>query len=158
MIPADVRATIEAHHDRPPIDVMAVATDFGVKVYSARLAKDVSGLLLRDDSYGAPSGFVIFVNREEPSVRQRFTAAHELGHFVLHRDFIGDRLEDNYLLRSAGLSNRQEVEANKFAADLLMPWKLINAAMESRIHSPQEMAELFKVSELAMSIRLGLVT
>lgn len=158
MIPAEARAIIEPHQVAPPIDVLAVAVDFGVKVYSAGLATDVSGVLMRDKQYGAPSGFVIFVDRDEPSVRQRFTAAHELGHFVLHRDLIGDRLEDNYLLRSSGLSNRQEVEANKFAADLLMPWKLINAAMANRRYSPRELADLFKVSELAISIRLGLVT
>ena len=158
MIPASARAIIEPHQCRPPIDVMAVAADFGVKIYSARLAKDVSGVLMRNDSYGAPSGFVIYVDRDEPSVRQRFTAAHELGHYVLHRDCIGDRVEDNYLLRSAGLSNRQEVEANKFAADLLMPMHLIKVAMENGPYAPRELAEQFQVSELAMSIRLGLVT
>lgn len=158
MIPAEARAITERHQTSPPIDVLAVAKEFGVFVYSARLAEDVSGALVRDPSYGSPSGFVILVDRNEPSVRQRFTAAHELGHYVLHRALVGDRLEDNYLLRSNGLSNRQEREANKFAAELLMPAKLISKALEDGYRTPQSLAKLFHVSELAMSIQLGLVT
>ena len=102
--------------------------------------------------------FECYVDSSEPSVRQRFTAAHELGHFVLHRSSIGETHKDNYRLRAEGMTNWQETEANRFAADLLMPHNLIEQAMDSGTNSVEGLARLFKVSEIAMSIRLGLPT
>ena len=131
MIPAEIAHLITRHQQEAPIDVSAIAEELGVKIYSKALAEGVSGVIVRDVQYGTASGFAIFVARDEPSVRQRFTAAHELGHFVLHKGQIGDRIEDNYLLRSNRLSNAQEVEANKFAAELLMPFRLIESEMKS---------------------------
>jgi Zn-dependent peptidase ImmA (M78 family) len=129
-----------------------------VEIYSTELARGISGVLLRDATYKTSSGFVVLVARNEPSVRQRFTAAHELGHFVLHRELVGDRIEDNFLLRSNKLSDNVEVEANKFAADLLMPYALIDQAMTGGIRTPEDLARHFHVSVTAMSIRLNLPT
>lgn len=155
---SNVGAVLEDVKKVCPVDVAEAARRLGVNVYSAKLADKVSGVLVRDTSYKSASGFVIFVDEDEPAVRQRFTAAHELGHFVLHKESIGDRNEDNYLLRSDGMSNRQEVEANQFAANLLMPMELVQKAMEEGHTTPRALADLFCVSKLAMSIRLGLVT
>lgn len=154
MIPAEIRSVTET----APVDVLEAARRLGVHVFSAKLADKVSGVLLRDPSYGSESGFVIFVDSDEPSYRQRFTAAHELGHFVLHRDSVGERNEDNYLLRSENMSNQQEVEANKFAAALLMPMDLIEQQMELGNSTVSGLANEFGVSPTAMSIRLGLPT
>lgn len=158
MIPSEVKAVLAPVLSVAPVDVMAAAAQYGVSVYSTKLADKVSGVLLKDPAYETPSGFVIFVDQDEPAVRQRFTAAHELGHFILHKSFIGDRVEDNYLLRSDGMSNTQEVEANKFAADLLMPMELIRKEMEAGNTSVSQLAGRFQVSLTAMSIRLGLPT
>lgn len=158
MIPAEHAEKIAKHQESLPIDVAAIAKEFGIAVFSQSLAEGVSGVLVRDSQYRTASGFAIIVDRGEPAVRQRFTAAHELGHFLLHKESIGDRIEDNYLLRSNQLSNRQEIEANKFAADLLMPYNLIQAELERGATTPEELAERFGVSLTAMSIRLGLPT
>lgn len=115
-------------------------------------------MLQRSEALGGDSGFACFVDKNEPSVRQRFTAAHELGHFVLHRHEIGEQHQDNYLLRAEGLTNAQEAAANRFAADLLMPRNLIAGAMEGGVTTVADLATLFKVSQVAMSIRLGLAT
>jgi Zn-dependent peptidase ImmA (M78 family) len=157
-IPAEIKAVIDHHQRCFPVDVSAVARDLGVLIFSTPLPNGISGVLLRDASFGSKSGFVIHVDRNEPSVRQRFTAAHELGHFVLHKNFIGDRVEDNYLLRSTGMSNSQETEANAFAADLLMPQHLISRALESGTVTVESLARKFHVSQTAMSIRLGMPT
>ena len=154
MIPAEIKSVTET----APVDVLEAARRLGVQVFSAKLADKVSGVLLRDPSYGSKSGFVIFVDSDEPSYRQRFTAAHELGHFVLHRDAVGERNEDNYLLRSENMSNQQEVEANRFAAVLLMPMDLIEQEMEQGNSTVSGLANTFGVSPTAMSIRLGLPT
>lgn len=158
MIPAEHAAMITRHSQTPPIDVGAIARDLGLAIFSAELAQNVSGVIVRDQSYGTPSGFAIFVDSGESPVRQRFTAAHEIGHYLLHRSLIGDRHEDNYLLRSNGISNRQEAQANAFAADLLMPRALIEQAMANGYNTVDTLADLFQVSKIAMGIRLGLPT
>jgi Zn-dependent peptidase ImmA (M78 family) len=158
MIPAEYAHIINAHTQAPPVDVGAVARDLGLLIFSTPLAEKVSGAIVKEPSYGSQSGFVIFVDAGEASVRQRFTAAHEIGHFLLHKNLIGDRHEDNYLLRSTGISNRQEAQANAFAADLLMPRHLVQQAMESGYGTVDALADLFQVSKIAMGIRLGLPT
>lgn len=158
MIPETYRPLFDRNSRRWPVDILAIARELGLEIYSLPLPQGVSGVLLRDATAGTRSGFVIHVDRDEPSVRQRFTAAHELGHFVLHRDQIGDRVEDNYMLRSPGFSSHQEVEANKFAAAALMPYPLIDAATRQDIRTPEDLARAFQVSVTAMSIRLGLPT
>ena len=141
-----------------PTDLIGIAHEFGTDVYSTPLPKGVSGMIKRDPSYETDSGFVIFVDADEPPYRQRFTAAHEIAHLLLHKDFIGDGIEDNYLLRAEGLSNRQEAEANSFAADLVMPKVLISEAMSAGHTTVDELARAFNVSKIAMGIRLGLPT
>jgi Zn-dependent peptidase ImmA (M78 family) len=89
-------------------------------------------------------------------VRKRFTVAHEVGHFVLHRNQIGESLTDDELYRS-GLSTRQEAQANRFAADILMPKDLILKTINRLGDDPQVLASEFKVSEAAMRIRLDAV-
>lgn len=155
-IPAEILSLLNEHTNSYPTDLVAVSEALGVPIYSTSLVAGISGILVKDAS--TPSGFVIHVDKDEPAARQRFTAAHELGHFVLHRDLIGDRVEDNYLLRSDGLSNSVEAEANRFAANLLMPRDQVALAMESGIQSADALAEAFGVSLTAMAIRLGLPT
>ena len=158
MIPSEYASQLAPYMVKAPTDVAGAADALGLKVFALELPKGISGILKHDRSYGTPSEYVIFVDSKEPAVRQRFTAAHEIGHFLLHRDSIYGKIEDNYLLRAHGMSNRQELEANEFAADLLMPWELINQAMDSGITTVDDLASHFKVSRLAMGIRLGLPT
>jgi IrrE N-terminal-like domain len=65
-----------------------------------------------------------FVSAADPLARRRFTAAHELGHFVLHRTIMGRfRADTDATLQEADgdIADRMEREANRFAAELLMP-------------------------------------
>jgi Zn-dependent peptidase ImmA (M78 family) len=77
-----------------------------------------------------------FVSATDPLPRRRFTAAHELGHFVMHRETMGRfRADTDATLREAddGVADRMEREANRFAADLLMPEDVCKArAVELR--------------------------
>jgi Zn-dependent peptidase ImmA (M78 family) len=61
---------------------------------------------------------------------------------------------DDALYRSR-LSNNIEAQANRQAADILMPFHLINPLIDSGITDIQKLAERFHVSASAMSIRLG---
>jgi len=91
----------------------------------------------------------IFVNKNDPPTRQRFTLAHELGHAVLHS---GENLID-YRRNLEGSNDRKEVEANKFAAEVLMPEELFRRAWIHRNGDARRTAVLFGVSSAAAEYR-----
>lgn len=140
-----------------PVKLGSLARDLGIDVFKSSLDPGISGLI--EPSPDAPSGFQIKINRHEAPVRQRFTLAHEISHFLLHQAYIQSGVVDNTMYRSK-LSDRKEVEANKLASDLIMPYDLVSRAskrlqtlpVEDRI---SELAQNFRVSEQAMRIRLG---
>lgn len=122
------------------------------------LPPTVSGKIFRDPINGGPSGFSIGVNAVEGNERKRFTIAHEIAHFLLHRAKLehGD-LTDDTMYRS-GLSTEEEAQANNFAAQILMPYPLIQALINSGVKDVDALAERFQVSKAAMRIRLGIPT
>lgn len=156
--PQHAMQIIRANQISPPVDVIAVAQAFGLNVFADHLPLGVSGQIVRRPEYGSASGYSIIVNSGEAMVRQRFTVAHEIAHFVLHKDMIGDGIQESTLYRAAGFSSRQEVEANKLAADILMPWHLLTPLLSAEPRTTSDLAQEFVVSEVAMSIRLGLPT
>lgn len=146
---------IKRHQRAAPIDIISIAHDLKINVYKAMGGAHLAGKIVKDAKRGGASGYAIFVNAADPYRRQRFTIAHEIAHFLLHREAIGDGIVEDALYRS-GLSNKQEIQANKLAAEILMPLHLINRAMDSHIKTIGELAQLFQVSDSAMSVRLGI--
>jgi Zn-dependent peptidase ImmA (M78 family) len=121
----------------------------------------VSGVILYEE---AENKFSILINATKHSNRQNFTLGHELGHYFLHQDILKQEKgfvdDDNFLDTSNIMyrlddaqQSRYETEANHFAAGLLMPSRLVYEAWEV-VHDIEECAKLFKVSTIAMSIRL----
>jgi len=146
-----------------PVDVVAAAEAIGVRVLFDQLPDGVSGKIQKDER----GGYYIVANKDEPRVRQRFTIAHELGHYIYHRSLIGDGIQDTAAYRAPDpkvydttpLEPFHEAQANRFAANLLMPRWLIRKAQTSHPdYSHADLARLFEVSEDAMRIRLGLPT
>ena len=138
-----------------PIPVVAIAKEWGIKVYKTEDFNDrISGLIRKDEHYGGKSGYAIYANARHPVTRRRFTIAHEIGHFYLHRKLIGDGITDDGLYRSH-LRGRFESQANRFAANLLMPQKLVREFIAQGVDTVEELAEKFEVSRSAMSIQLG---
>lgn len=136
-----------------PVKVVPIAKDLGLKVYYAtNFSDEISGLIKQDKT--APNGYGIFVNKNHAPTRRRFTIAHEIAHYVLHEDKIGDGISDDMLYRS-NLSNRIEAQANQLAADILMPWSLLSDELNPPEASVSSLSKKFEVSESAMSIRLG---
>ncbi|HEY0522277.1 MAG TPA: ImmA/IrrE family metallo-endopeptidase, partial [Stellaceae bacterium] len=86
-----------------------------------------------------------------------FTLAHEIAHFILHRDLIEDGVSDDTMYRSKELSGYHEVQANRMAADILMPVMLVKRAAELQ-SNPDLLARVFRVSPAAMKIRLDGLT
>ncbi len=146
---------IRRHQNTAPVNTVPIAEAMGVRVWTAGdWPENLLGKIMRSQSRGGSAGYAIFVNRNMPKVRRRFTIAHEIAHYVLHEEHIGDGIVDDALYRSR-LSNAMEVQANKLAADILMPWHLVNPMINRGISNPAELARRFEVSEAAMAIRLN---
>lgn len=145
------------------IDPKEIAIRLHVQVYEDKLEDGVSGLLITNGGRST-----IFVNSKDKLARQRFSIAHELGHFLLrHHAKEGDHVHVDKGVRvlQRGLKASQgvdpiEIEANHFAACLLMPANLLRQTVEELGGRPvteemvDELAKRFVVSEQAMTIRL----
>ena len=148
---------LESHLSDYPVKVGQLAEELGVKVKISDLQTGVSGQITREDG-----SYVIRVNRYEARERQRFTIAHELAHFLLHKDIINtspDGIRDNVLYRS-GAPDHIEYEANRLAAEIIMPVSLVKEALNEKFNgeateeTTESLAEQFCVSKVAMEIRL----
>jgi Zn-dependent peptidase ImmA (M78 family) len=150
------------HVTRPPVDVVELAETLGVAVIHRPFDEgDLSGILIRRGDRD-----VIGVNKTHTLERQRFTIAHELGHRALHpgRELIVDfPIRVNYRDRTSSMAtDREEIEANAFAAALLMPERMLRTyldrtAPETRCDpdtTATELARIFGVSITAMGFRL----
>ena len=152
----EARAILKAGSYAPPVDVRAIVDTFHLALQEQPLEDTVSGMLLIRGDYA-----MIGVNQSHHRNRKRFTIAHELGHYILHRDQ-SDMFVDAFLRsgNSAQGIDPQEIEANAFAAELLMPKRvLINEVAASSINVLDEdaigwLAFKFGVSTAAMTIRL----
>lgn len=67
-------------------DLDKLANRLGLKIFYVELPLDEDAGLIFDPSLGSDSGYSILVNAHMPIGRQKFTIAHEIGHFVLHRN------------------------------------------------------------------------
>jgi Zn-dependent peptidase ImmA (M78 family)/DNA-binding XRE family transcriptional regulator len=143
----------KAHVNEAPIDVLDLCGRCGVLVLTRSFRETLSGLV-----FAYEDGAVIGINTDQPPTRQRFTMAHELAHYLLRHHERSSDNEDRFHIDLAegpppGFDWRAERAANAFAADLLMPRRLMAAAYE-QTQNPVALASRFKVSQVAMGIRL----
>lgn len=138
---------------RLPIDPFLIAERLGLSVHRIPLEPDVSGMLAKHP--GADPE--VYVNLTDSEKRQRFSCAHEIGHYVKRISADGEEAEWGYIDRRGPLSaqgtNPEEVYANRFAAALLMPEARIKA-MASEQRSLVAMASECNVSLEAMAHRI----
>lgn len=140
-----------------PVKVGELANELGLKVIRAPMPPKISGLI--QPSADAPAGFEIRVNKYEMPERQRFTVAHEIAHYLLHRDDIGSGVVDSIMYRS-NLTSRKETEANRLAADIVMPARAVGKELDRlggrrTDDTVETLAAMFRVSVPAMKVRLG---
>jgi Zn-dependent peptidase ImmA (M78 family) len=142
----------------PDFDLHKISDHFKVPIKAVEMPEDISGMLQRDSGRGT-----IFVNKAHHENRQRFTIAHELGHYFLNHT-TGVHVDKVALFRdteSSKATSQIEMDANRFAAELLMPEQLVRSQLRQATSKGKneddiisEMAGLFKVSIAAMSFRL----
>ena len=138
-----------------PVNVVGIARDLGIRVWEMHnLPEGVSGQIWPDRINGGTSGYSIGVRASEPISRKRFTVAHEVAHFVLHRNKLNGGLYEDVMFRG-GLSTHAETEANQMAAAVLMPFDLISKVMDEGADTLDKIADRLQVSRPALRIRLG---
>ena len=143
-----------------PIPVEDIARTLGADLRYLPYDGDLSGMIFRDESRT-----VIGVNSLHHPNRQRFTIAHEIGHMLLHKgqEIFIDRIywvnrRDDV---SAQAVEPEEIEANRFASELLMPHALLEADLRDLqidIEDEEAMKKLankYGVSLLAMTFRVN---
>ncbi len=141
-----------------PVNPISVAKAMGIQVLKAEFQQEgVAGLIQKEGDRVS-----LYVNEHEHPNRQRFTIAHELGHYFLHLQTLpsGGFADTRSLYRNPGDLDRlnpkereEERQANQFAAALLMPEPRIRA-LAPALGSIEELARTFRVSLDAMGIRL----
>jgi Zn-dependent peptidase ImmA (M78 family) len=149
-----------------PVDVTAAAESLDLSVVEQDLEGSVSAMLVVKDGHG-----VIGVNANHHPNRRRFSVAHEIGHYLLHRDSASVFVDATPVFFRDGTSSagteQQEVEANAFAAELLMPAAAVREKLQQQAVDPYDdaavhrLARAFGVSTQALTIklvRLGLIS
>lgn len=158
MITPEHQTTLSTYSSQIPVSVGSLARELGLSVSISSLSPSISGLIEPDST--TPSQFRIRINRYESEERQRFTIAHEIAHYLLHREYIRNGIVDSVMYRSS-LSSKREAEANRLAADIIMPMARLSDELQ-RLGGVRDdataiaLARLFKVSIPAMKVRLGI--
>lgn len=146
------------HQKNIPVPIIKLANSFNIQVYRvSNMANNVSGAIINDNGI-----YSIYVNAKEPEHRRRFTIAHEISHFLLHRNIIEDELDGNLteakgsngVMYRSKLYDVFEKDANKLAAEILMPLNKIQELYINSNYNIKILVNEFNVSEQAIKIRL----
>ncbi len=156
-------------NSKAPVDVEALAKTHGIPVEQQAYDDEVSGMLVVKDGKA-----IISINKKHSDNRKRFSIAHELGHYFLHKNLANVFVDKSIVFlrdkKASDGTQLQEIEANVFAAELLMPESDLRAKVKKNpldLENPKDFKKLesiakkFKVSSQALTIRLtrlGLVT
>ena len=112
---------IAAECQNAPVVVKSLIEKLGGRTFDifyekASLSRDISGMLEKfddDDSPDGSSSYVISVNSADPDSRQRFTLAHELGHYMLHRDLIINGVDDDRKYKKTAKFPKTQIGQNR---------------------------------------------
>jgi Zn-dependent peptidase ImmA (M78 family) len=149
-----------------PVPVDRIAKGLGAQLRFSPLDEKLSGMIYISDN--TP---IIGVNSLHHPNRQRFSIAHEIGHLVLHRHLISGKVhvDKEFKIQLTSLNRDEisalgtegiEVEANNFAANLLMPEAWLRQALAGKPFDIDnegpldELAKKFRVSRQALEYRI----
>ena len=149
---------VARHMAKAPVDLSAIFAELGIEYEERWMDDGASGSISRSGD-----SFAVSVNALESENRRRFTAAHELAHYLLHRDLMsdGEKMQRHIdTLYGGGSSTgdvlfkrEHEIQANRIAAQIVMPKSLVEAGHKAG-KIAAELAQEFGVSKAAMEIRL----
>lgn len=153
----------ESGVDKPPVPVERIARRLKADVRYEPFDGELSGMLIREGKR-----VIIGVNASHPKTRQRFTIAHELGHMWMHDEQHPVHVDRGFPVRrrdarSSRAVDVYEMEANGFAAELLMPAAMLERDLKGKDPDydddelTRRLANRYKVSLQAMAVRLATV-
>ena len=158
----DIALLLERYRAAVPVNVLGLARTLGLTVkMDEALEQGISGHIVCDKS----GAYTVATAAGDGRTRQRFTLAHELGHFVLHRGILdrcnGTNDSRMYRTDTSGIGFNAEIneiherQANSFAANLLMPKeRVMERFAENQQPALAALAREFDVSLSAMRWRL----
>lgn len=149
----------------PPTPIVEICNKIGIKVFEVSLPPDVSGLIMTQDEKfeNYDSNKIIAANISDSASRKRFTIAHELAHYVLHKEANKPLYAHRDIINQ--VDNKNEQEANSFASIILMPEDLVRKSIK-RLQSNNDpytvtssemidqIAKEYSVSRSAAQVRL----
>jgi Zn-dependent peptidase ImmA (M78 family) len=144
---------------KPPVNLKNLMSALDIKFEEKDFEGQLSGAAIFNGNE-----MIVTVNSNEPESRKRFTVAHEIGHLLLHADqALNIDIKPVNLNRDQNSTTGEswrEVEANYFAASLLMPkddvrnqffkWSELDEDLRLK-----KLAQRYEVSMQAMSVRLN---
>lgn len=143
-----------------PFKIVEFINELGIGVATAEMPPYVSGAVRKEGKI-----YRIYINKSHAITRQRFTLAHELGHFFNDKNYLESneiidplkKLQYEILFRKYStyvdpVMKEMDVKANQFAADILMPEEKFIEIWKKEI-SPEKVAKFFKISVEATQIR-----
>ena len=156
MIADDPQALLKALHVIAPrdIDIEAIAQYCGATVTYGRLV-GCEGRII-----GHRNRAIITVDERATLSRRRFSAAHELGHWMKHRGKVALVCDNEQLVSKWDGRDRESV-ANRYAAELLLPQYLFHPLLKDTpltLETVRELAEQFSTSITATALRLVQLT
>lgn len=131
-----------------PVPVGKICTSLGIEANYLPISEDISGRI-----YRTADQYFIEANCRHVINRRRFTVAHELGHYCLHKEFLDshgmilERSTRSFVIRD------KEIEADNFAAELLMP-QVHFVKKHDELKSIASLSQYFLVSTLAIDMRI----
>jgi Zn-dependent peptidase ImmA (M78 family) len=153
------RKLLKEHGYALPIDVESIINKHGIHIRHQPMEESVSGMLVVKDDRAT-----IGINQSHHPNRQRFTLAHELGHYLLHRRSTQVFVDASTMFFRDGVAaegkDKFEIEANAFAAELLMPETVLLDLIRHQSvdafddRAVKSLAVKFGVSVRALTIRL----
>ncbi|HGZ7313006.1 TPA: ImmA/IrrE family metallo-endopeptidase [Vibrio parahaemolyticus] len=149
--PEDILAIAKENGvETTPLDLPSLCHVLGIGIRYVPLGNNISGKLHHDGSR-----WLINVNSLHHPRRQRFTIAHELGHYFLHRDS-QDSYEDATFHRGKNYT-KKELEADNFAGALLMPKDEFKNFVRRTSNKIDDIAEYFGTSGVAIKKRADVI-
>lgn len=163
----DQQLIYDRYKDIFPFQIVEFITELGIDIFtSAGMSKEISGAICKEDEK-----YVIYINESHSVTRNRFTLAHELGHYFYDKEYLDKKgsiedkskpIENSVLFRKASSvdtpseMSAMDRRANKFAAELLMPDKKFTEIWNST-SSVVEVAKYFNISLEAVKIRAAVL-
>lgn len=133
-----------------PVNLVGIANELGLSIRGADLSAEVVATIRKDNLIGGSSGYVILINQKLLHIKQRYTLALAISHFVMNKYFFHNELQINPHFRT-GLPDNMEKKALAMANTLLMPQDLVIKLKDKYQGDIESMADALEVTHFRLT-------